>query len=257
MELRMSSAHEPLHGAGFPPEQLRILKVGNPRRGNSLDAEAVERLHQGIDAAAEDGVQFLVMTGSGKLFSSGFDLATIETESDPGLLYRFTRIGLLLDKLYKAPLTSVALINGPAVGAGADLAMACDIRWAKDGATLKFPGSTFGVVLGVERLRALIPEETVRDLVTSRRTVHTDEAQALNLFTDVLAPDGEPTWWEPKLSYLLSITPPHAPATHQILRPPMNCDRAMCDLVTSIAGQTGFQQRISTFARDHFRLPKQ
>lgn len=257
----MSSVEQQMRGtavaAGFRPEVLRVMEVGNPRRGNSLDAEAVERLHQGIDSAVEEGAQFLVLTGNGKLFSSGFDLATIETETDAGLLYRFARIGLLLDKLYKAPLTSVAVINGPAVGAGADLAMACDIRWAAEGATLRFPGSTFGVVLGVERLRALIPAETVRDLVTSRRTVHSGEAEALNLFTDILPTEGRASWWHSKLLNLIETTPQHAPATHQLLRPPMDPDRAMCELVTSIAGQPGFQQRISTFARDHFRSPRQ
>ncbi|MGR0160446.1 enoyl-CoA hydratase/isomerase family protein [Paenarthrobacter nitroguajacolicus] len=248
---------EQVAAAGYRPEALRALEVGNPHRGNSLDAAAVERLHHGIDSAVQEGARFLVLTGSGKLFSSGFDLATIETETDSSLLYRFVRIALLLDKLQRAPLTSVALINGPAVGAGADLAMACDIRWASECATIRFPGSTFGVVLGVERLRALIPAETVRDLVTSRRTVNSGEAEALNLFTDILPPEGRASWWHSKLLNLIKTTPQHAPATHQLLRPPMDLDRAMCDLVTSIAGEPGFQQRISAFARNHFHLPRQ
>jgi enoyl-CoA hydratase len=127
------------------------VTLDRPQRANALSAELVEALHGVLDEAAVTGPLALVLRGNVRHFAAGFDLGGLELETDASLAHRFLRIGLLLERLASAPYLTVAVADGAAVGAGADLLLACDARLVAPGVTLRFPGSAFGVVLGAAR----------------------------------------------------------------------------------------------------------
>jgi enoyl-CoA hydratase len=127
------------------------VTLDRPQRANALSAELVEALHGVLDEAAVTGPLALVLRGNVRHFAAGFDLGGLELETDASLAHRFLRIGLLLERLASAPYLTVAVADGAAVGAGADLLLACDARLVAPGVTLRFPGSDFGVVLGAAR----------------------------------------------------------------------------------------------------------
>ena len=131
------------------------VTLDEPDRANALSRELVEQLHDVLEESAVARPVALVLRGNRRHFSAGLDLFGLEQESDDTLAYRFLRIALLLERLQTAPHLTIAVIEGAAVGAGADLAAACDHRLADATATFRFPGSAFGVVLGTARLASL------------------------------------------------------------------------------------------------------
>jgi len=131
------------------------VTLDRPARANALSAELVEALHTVLDDAERGGPQALVLRGNTRHFAAGFDLTGLDRESDATLALRFLRIGLLLERLLTAPFTTVAVAEGAAVGAGADLVVHCDHRLVAASVQLRFPGSAFGVRLGAERRREL------------------------------------------------------------------------------------------------------
>ena len=136
------------------------VRLDRPQAANALSSELVEALHEVLDEAAGVKPEALVLEGNSRHFAAGFDLAGLSRESDASLAHRFLRIGLLLERLATAPYLTVAVVEGAAIGAGADLVAACDHRLAGTDARFAFPGASFGVVLGTARLRAVADPAT-------------------------------------------------------------------------------------------------
>ncbi|WP_153412191.1 enoyl-CoA hydratase/isomerase family protein [Nocardia macrotermitis] len=131
------------------------VRLDRPAAANALSSGLVEALHEVLDQATVERPKALVLKGNQRHFAAGFDLTGLAGESDASLAHRFLRIGLLLEKLVAAPYLTVAVVEGSAFGAGADLVAACDHRLAGPDARFAFPGPRFGVVLGTARLRAI------------------------------------------------------------------------------------------------------
>ena len=143
------------------------LELARPERGNALGEALVEALLEQVRAAlADDGVHTLVLRGQGRHFCTGLDLSDLESSTDAQWLHRLVRIETLLATVWSAPKRTVAVAQGRAWGAGADLFAACEVRVALPGTTLRFPGARFGIVLGTRRLAARIGEVRARRLVT-------------------------------------------------------------------------------------------
>jgi enoyl-CoA hydratase len=125
-------------------------------KANALSPDAVHALTEQFDRARRDGAAALVLRGVGRAFSAGFDLSTLPLENDESLMARFVAIQEMLDCLCHAPYVTLAVVDGPAVGAGADLALGCMFRIGTGQARLRFPGAQFGIVLGFPRLRSIL-----------------------------------------------------------------------------------------------------
>lgn len=133
------------------PGPVWTVTFDRPHRANALSSELVEDLHRVLDEAEVVRPQALVLRGNDRHFAAGFDLDGLAEETDASLALRFLRIGLLLERLLAAPYRTAAVAEGAAVGAGADLVLACEHRLVDPRVTLRFPGSAFGVVLGATR----------------------------------------------------------------------------------------------------------
>lgn len=158
------------------------LTMARPALGNALSAELVEALLAQVQAACADTtLHTLLLRGEGRHFCTGLDLSTLETETDGSLLHRVVRIETLLATLWHAPLRTVAVAQGRAWGAGADLFAACEVRVALPGATFRFPGAQFGLVLGTRRLAERIGTDRARALVTEGGELDAAAAQAAGL----------------------------------------------------------------------------
>lgn len=166
------------------------IELDRPDRGNALSAELVERLIDGLEQASGDAsLHTLVLTGSGRHFCTGFDLADLEQASDGDLLRRFVRIEQLLSLLWQAPMRTVCVARGRTWGAGADLLVACDQRLAADGASFRFPGPAFGVVLGSRRLAERIGVDRAREILGGGLELDTASALAAGLVQEICPAD--------------------------------------------------------------------
>ncbi len=167
------------------PEGLRLLTLSRPEKANALDPASVAALAAGVAGAAAEGAPF-AFRAEGRVFCGGFDFTGVETQSEGDLLLRFAHIELLLQAVSTAPVVSLALVDGAAFGAGADLVAACTYRLGTPKAKFRFPGFRFGVALGTRRLAALVGTDTARAILLENRTLDAPEALRAGLLTHIV-----------------------------------------------------------------------
>lgn len=164
--------------SGAVPLVARVV-LDRGGRANALDAATVERLHAELDAAADADV--VVIEARGRAFCGGLDLGSLDDETDASLLLRLVRVQALLERVQALPAPTVVLLEGAAVGAGADLALAATLRLATPAASLRFPGSGFGAVLGTARLAAETSPSYATEAALTGRRIDVAEAAARGL----------------------------------------------------------------------------
>lgn len=169
---------------------VATLTLNRPERGNALSTDLVEALIEGVHTAMTDGsVHTLVLRGQGRHFCTGLDLSDLDHTSDAELLWRLVRIETLLAAVWYAPKRTVAMAQGRTWGAGADLFAACEQRVVLPGATLRFPGAQFGIVLGTRRLALRVGSDAARAVLTQGGEMSTSQALACGLATHTEEPD--------------------------------------------------------------------
>jgi 2-(1,2-epoxy-1,2-dihydrophenyl)acetyl-CoA isomerase len=110
---------------------VATLIMNRPQTKNALDPELLEALAAGLnEVAADESVRAVVLTGAGDAFCSGADLkgALGDLEAGADLGPRIAKFHALIRAIVEAPKPFIAAVRGPAVGFGADLALACDLR---------------------------------------------------------------------------------------------------------------------------------
>jgi enoyl-CoA hydratase/carnithine racemase len=167
-----------------------ILRIDREHAGNALDCDTVEELRVALRSIAPDGARGIIIAGNGRFFCAGGDVkaySLIETQEQLRKIFDTGR--QLLDEIQAFPLPVIAAIDGYALGGGAELALACDLRVASSTASIGFPQCRLGIIPGwdgIERLVALIgPSDAMRILLSSERLSGAD-SKALGL-VDVLA----------------------------------------------------------------------
>lgn len=108
-------------------ERVALITVNDPDHRNAVTDEISAALRTAVENAEDDpGVHAIVVTGEGKAFCAGADLAALGTATEEGLRRLYDGFVAVAD----CALPTIAAVNGPAVGAGLNLALACDVRIA-------------------------------------------------------------------------------------------------------------------------------
>jgi enoyl-CoA hydratase len=191
------------------PDQLRVITLNNSATANALSPAMVGALADAISAARVDPTRGLLIRSIGPTFSAGFDLRDLGSQTDDSLRARFRALQAVLDELTKAPFITYAVVEGPAVGAGADLALACDFRVGTAKARFRFPGSHFGLVLGLGRLRSIAGSTRALEAMGGD-WIDTDAAETWGLITHRAKDDGAALQTAVELHSALERIDPHA-----------------------------------------------
>lgn len=171
----------------------RKITLNRPDRLNALTIEMADVLTAALDAAAADkSCRALMLTGAGRGFCAGQDLTEMAGASPEQVAMLLDHYHPIIEKLRELPIPVVAAVNGVAAGAGANLALACDIVLAADSATFVQAFTRIGLVpdcggtwflprlVGVARARALmmlaepLPATAAAAWGLIWRTVHDD-----------------------------------------------------------------------------------
>jgi enoyl-CoA hydratase len=158
-----------------------LATIDRQERRNALSGELCDDLRMQLDAHRD--LRAIVITGAGSAFCSGADLVTrfepAESASEVPVDSFRPAFELVLDTIVDHPAPVIAAINGPAMGAGMQLAVACDLRVAVPGARMAIPGGKLGVHLSarnVWRLALLAGQGAARDFLLAGHTVDGEEA---------------------------------------------------------------------------------
>jgi len=179
-----------------PSDGVALLVLDNPDQRNAMSDAMTEAWSAAVaDLAGDPTVRAVVVTGEGSAFCSGGDTSWIASEPDATVddlrrrMLPFYRAWLGIRSL---EVPTIAAVNGAAIGAGLCLALACDIRYAAEGAKLGAPFVKLGMNPGMAATYLLpnaVGEANARELLLTGRTVQADEARQLGLVSRVFAAD--------------------------------------------------------------------
>ncbi|RZL32026.1 MAG: 2-(1,2-epoxy-1,2-dihydrophenyl)acetyl-CoA isomerase [Rubrivivax sp.] len=178
---------------------VRLLRLNRPEALNAFTAPMLGQLRQALEAAAEDaGTRAVLITGAGRAFSAGQDLTDphVAPSRDPGAAPR--DIGHMLEQYYiplalrlrSLPVPVVAAVNGVAAGAGANIALGCDLVLAAESASFIQAFSRIGLIPdcgGTWLLPRLVGRAKALELALLGDRLKAAEAERLGLISRVVA----------------------------------------------------------------------
>jgi len=167
---------------------VTTIELQRPQRRNALNTELVDTLRDAVEKAAADDVRVIVLTGAGTVFCAGADLSGDVFAAD--FPEKAIALNLAIDA---APMPVIAAINGPAIGAGVQLAMVCDLRVVTPEAYFQFPIAKYGLALdnwSIRRLSSLVGYGRARGMLLAaekldaQTALHTGMANRLGTLAD-------------------------------------------------------------------------
>jgi enoyl-CoA hydratase len=173
---------------------IACITINRPKVLNALDQATLLELGRAIDLAAADAeVSGVIVTGAGKAFAAGADIAELAAI---GALeaQRFTRQGQqVFDRIERLGKPVVAAVNGYAMGGGCELAMACTFRIASEHAAFAQPEVRLGVIPGfggTQRLPRLVGAGRAMQMILTGAVVDAGEACRIGLVNEVVGQAG-------------------------------------------------------------------
>ncbi|MFZ2176045.1 MAG: enoyl-CoA hydratase [Rhodococcus sp. (in: high G+C Gram-positive bacteria)] len=155
------------------------LELQRPDRRNALNSELCEQLREQVEGVVSEGARVIVLTGQGTTFCAGADLS--------GDVYAEGFTDTLLEMLHtidSVPVPVIAAVNGPAIGAGTQLALAADLRVVAPEARFAVPAAKLGISVDrwtVHRLVALIGGGPARTILLGAEQIEAEEAYTRGL----------------------------------------------------------------------------
>jgi enoyl-CoA hydratase/carnithine racemase len=200
---------------------IRVLTLNNPALRNPIsDPAMIEQLCAALSAADEDiRTRVVILTATGSVFSSGGNIASMKVggglndalaaQTRRNYRYGIQRLPRLFEQL-EVPV--IAAVNGPAAGAGCDLACMCDIRIAAESARFAESFVKLGIVPGdggAWLLQRLIGYSRAAELSFTGEAIEAQEALACGLVSQVV-PDAELMNAALSIAQRIAVNPPHA-----------------------------------------------
>jgi len=172
---------------------VALLTLARPEVLNALDRATLEcLLGHALSVASAHDVRALVLTGDGRAFAAGADIAEMRA-MDPQAALAFSELGhRALAALETLPFPTIAAVNGFALGGGCELACACDWIYASARARFGQPEVGLGLVPGfggTSRLPRRVGLAWAKELVTTGEPIDAETAQRIGLVNRVFPPD--------------------------------------------------------------------
>jgi len=169
---------------------------------NIIDIPMMEELAQSMaEIGARDDVSAIVISGEGKAFSAGVDVAAHTPDKVDAMLAKFHGV---IRALVSTTKVTIAAVHGHCLGGGAELAMVCDIAYTTESAQWGFPEIKLGCYppVACAALAALVGQKRAAELILTGRTISGKEAAEIGLANRALSDEGLPGAVEECLAHL-------------------------------------------------------
>lgn len=167
-----------------------VLRLNRPEVRNAIDLATVEALHDACGRLERDP-RVTIIIGSGGTFAAGADIAQLrERRRDDALAGINSGI---FERIHKLPMPVIALIEGYALGGGAELAYACDFRIGTPSTRIGNPEPGLGILAAAGaswRLRELVGEPLAKEILLAGKVLTAEEARQVRLLNEVVEPEG-------------------------------------------------------------------
>ena len=179
------------------PEAVRIdeqpdrvvITLDRPDQRNAIDQQMVRELHD-VCAALEHDPRIALWVGEGDTFAAGADIAQLRERRRDDALRGIN--SSLFDRVRRLPMPTIALLDGYALGGGAELAYACDFRIGTPSVRIGNPETGLGILAAAGaswRLAELVGEPLAKEILLAGRILDADEARDVRLLNDVVPAD--------------------------------------------------------------------
>jgi enoyl-CoA hydratase/carnithine racemase len=230
------------------------LTFNRPQARNALTWDMYDALADTCELVDESDVRVLVIRGAAGAFSSGTDIEQFRdfrTGAD-GIAYE-DRLDTVIDRLERVNRITLAAVDGPAVGGGCAIALACDVRICSDRARFGVPvARTLGNCLSaanLARLVDLIGPARALDVLLTARLIDADEALTIGLATRVVSSESFDAEVTRLAAELTQRAPSTVSATKALMRRLRDARRpaAADDIIAACYGSAEFREGVAAF----------
>ena len=166
-----------------------IIRLNRPEVRNAIDQSMVDALHA-VCAELEAEPKVAILTGTSGVFAAGADISQLRNRRRDDALAGIN--SKIFSRIQELPMPVIALIEGFALGGGAELAFAADFRIGTPSTKIGNPETGLGILAAAGaawRLRELVGEPRAKEILLAGRTLQADEAKAIGLLNDVVDPE--------------------------------------------------------------------
>jgi enoyl-CoA hydratase len=173
-------------------DEIAVVTISRPNAMNALNSEFFTEMNRLLDDIASKNVRAMIITGEGKAFVAGADIAEMVSLDSTGG-YCWSKTGHdTFSRIENLPYPVIAAVNGFALGGGCELALACDIRIASTFAKFGQPEVNLGLIpgyAGTQRLPRFIGLSNALYLLMTADMINAEEAYRIGLVQRITQPD--------------------------------------------------------------------
>ncbi|KHS50826.1 enoyl-CoA hydratase/isomerase family protein [Brevibacterium linens] len=166
-----------------------IIRLNRPEVRNAIDQTMGDALHS-VCAELEAEPKVAILTGTSGVFAAGADISQLRNRRRDDALAGIN--SKIFSRIQELPMPVIALVEGYALGGGAELAFAADFRIGTPSTKIGNPETGLGILAAAGaawRLRELVGEPRAKEILLAGRTLQADEAKAIGLLNDVVDPE--------------------------------------------------------------------
>lgn len=163
------------------------ITLNRPQARNALNMAMAEALAAAARRAAAEQARLVLLRAEGPVFGAGADLKERQGMSDDQVRARRVKGFAAYAAIEALPMPSIAVVTGPAVGSGVEMAAACDVIVATPAASFRTPEALWGTVGATQRLPRILGKRLAKDLMFTGRTLAAEEALAHGLVSRLVA----------------------------------------------------------------------
>jgi len=163
-----------------------VVHLDRPEVRNAIDQQMVDELHD-VCARVERQPKIVLLIGEGGTFAAGADIAQLKERGREDALRGIN--SSVFDRVRRLPMPVIGLLDGHALGGGAELAYACDFRIGTPGVKIGNPEPGLGIIAAAGatwRLAELVGEPTAMEILLAGRVLGAEDALALHLLSEVV-----------------------------------------------------------------------
>ena len=166
-----------------------VLRLNRPDVRNAIDQQMVDELHAAC-ARLEATPRVTLVVGEGTTFAAGADIAQLRERRRDDALRGIN--SAIFDRIRRLPMPTIALVDGYALGGGAELAYACDFRLGTPTTRIGNPEPGLGILAAAGagwRLAELVGEPVAKEILLAGRVLGADDALAVHLLNEIVEAD--------------------------------------------------------------------
>ena len=230
---------------------LAIITIHRPQKRNALTANMWNQLAEiGQKVLDNPKNKVLLLRGHGKQFTAGSDIGEFHEMSLDEAENSFILMEKAISTIENLPLPTIGVINGPAMGAGLELALACDLRIGSEKARLGIPVGKLGITINnkfAKRVVDLVGPSVTKELVYLGRILKAEEAYSLGML-NYLVNETELDRYALRMGKLVaSMSPASLMAVKQSVNECINSTPALWTGSTPFVDQQDFSEGVAAF----------